>query len=90
MVLVDAQGKPVQASTDENPYASKDMDMALSHVVEECGEVIAAYGKCRRFGPLSVNPELPVEEQEMNGDWLLREIKDLQRAISVFGKFLNA
>lgn len=56
-------------------------EKALAHVVEEAGEVLAAVGKTQRFGPLSVNPLLPPEEQEMNLFWLLRELEDLKSAI---------
>lgn len=52
----------------------------LGYLVEECGEVLAAIGKSQRWGLESVNPELPSEEQEKNGDWLLRELDDLDRA----------
>lgn len=54
---------------------------ALSHLVEECGEVLAAAGKSLRFGLDSVNPLLPKEQQETNQDWLLREVHDLELAI---------
>lgn len=54
---------------------------ALAHLVEEAGEVMAAAGKSLRFGLDSVNPLLPVEEQETNEEWLRREIGDLKLAI---------
>jgi NTP pyrophosphatase (non-canonical NTP hydrolase) len=53
----------------------------LAHLVEECGEVLAAAGKTQRWGVNSVNPLLPPEQQETNGDWLFREIVDLDEAI---------
>lgn len=53
----------------------------LSHVVEECGEVLAAIGKTQRWGLKSVNPLLPEDEQEPNEDWLRRELDDLLDAI---------
>lgn len=54
----------------------------LGHVVEECGEVLAAIGKSQRFGLDSVNPLLPAEERETNRDWLKRELVDLKQAIA--------
>jgi NTP pyrophosphatase (non-canonical NTP hydrolase) len=53
----------------------------LGYLIEECGEVLAAAGKTLRWGPGSVNPELPTEQQETNRDWLWRELTDLSRAI---------
>lgn len=67
----------------KNGYEAKDLYQAMAHVVEECGEVIAAAGKSFRFGATSVNPELPTEQQETNFDWFLREVNDLERAIKV-------
>ena len=57
-------------------------DKRLAHVVEECGEVLAAAGKTQRWGPWSVNPLLPTEQQETNVAWLWRELEDLKLAIS--------
>ena len=54
----------------------------LDHLVEECGEVVAAAGKAMRFGTLGVNPHLPESEQETNLDWLKREMADLKGAIA--------
>lgn len=53
----------------------------LAHVVEECGEVLAAAGKTLRWGAHSVNPLLPHEEQETNLIWLMREMADLREAL---------
>ncbi len=68
----------------KDEYRSKTPEQALSHLVEECGEVLAAAGKTLRFGPGSVNPELPATQQEKNIVWLSREIQDLKRAINAF------
>lgn len=57
---------------------------ALAHLLEECGEVISAAGKLQRFGPQSVNPFLPPEQQVTNMDWLMAEIADLKLAIAHF------
>ncbi len=53
----------------------------LGYLVEECGEVLAAVGKTQRWGLESVNPDIPVAQQETNRDWILRELKDLKGAI---------
>lgn len=55
----------------------------LGYLVEECGEVLAATGKSIRWGLGSFNPELPPEQQETNRKWVLRELKDLKRAIKL-------
>lgn len=57
------------------------LDQALAHVTEEMGEVLAAVGKTQRFGPHSVNPTLPPEQQETNSVWCRREIADLRGAL---------
>lgn len=59
-------------------------DKKLSHLIEECGEVVAAAGKLQRFGRESFNPLLPVEQQETNESWLRRELQDLKMAIARF------
>jgi len=56
-------------------------DEKLGYLVEECGEVLAAVGKTQRWGLESVNPEIPVAQQETNREWVLRELKDLRSAI---------
>ena len=61
-------------------YLQKGFDKQLAHVVEECGEVLAAAGKTQRWGLDSYNPE-PTSDREQNGDWLSRELKDLEKAI---------
>ena len=40
-------------------------------------------GKTIRWGLDSVNPELPIEQQETNKEWLIRELVDLQNAIKI-------
>jgi NTP pyrophosphatase (non-canonical NTP hydrolase) len=62
-------------------YIRRGVDFAIAHLVEECGEVLAAAGKTQRFGLDSYNPELHPELRETNRDWLLRELCDLQDAI---------
>jgi hypothetical protein len=55
----------------------------LGYLIEEAGEVLAAAGKSMRWGFLSVNPELPEEQQEFNAVWLRREMADLRRALDM-------
>lgn len=62
-------------------YLRPGPDFAIAHLVEECGEVLAAAGKAQRWGLDSVNPEIPANQQETNRDWLLRELRDLDGAI---------
>lgn len=62
-------------------FLPEGFDKKLSHLIEECGEVLAASGKVQRWGLQSVNPLLPPEQQETNRDWLRRELTDLKQAI---------
>lgn len=65
-----------------NPkYLRPGAEFAIAHLVEECGEVLAAAGKSQRWGLNSVNPEVPIGRQETNRAWLLRELDDLEVAI---------
>ena len=67
---------------EENPqYRPTNTRQYLGYLVEECGETMAAAGKTLRWGLDSVNPELPVSEQETNRQWLKRELQDLKLAI---------
>lgn len=63
-------------------YLQNGFDKRLAHVVEECGEVLAAAGKTQRWGVWSVNPELPECDRETNLVWLRRELGDLLHAIA--------
>lgn len=63
-------------------YLHPGLPFALAHFIEECGEALAAAGKCQRWGMESVNPELPPTLQETNRQWLLRELEDLDGAIT--------
>lgn len=62
-------------------YLRNDPKFCAAHAVEEAGELAAALGKMLRWGPLSVNPELPPEQQETNIDWVRREYADLINAM---------
>jgi hypothetical protein len=57
-------------------------DKCLSHAIEECGEFLAAAGKTQRWGPYSVNPLVPTDQQERNIVWLLREMGDLAQSLA--------
>lgn len=70
-------------------YEPKTDEEKLGYLVEECGEVLQAVGKTLRWGPDSVNPELPRSEQEENRAWVLRELKDLKRAIRYVQEMLD-
>ena len=72
-------------------FRPADVQGALAHLIEECGEVLAAAGKIGdvlaaagktvRFGLNSVNPLIPVAERETNASWLLREMADLEKTL---------
>jgi len=70
-------------------YEVTSLTEALGYLIEECGEVQAAAGKTVRWGPDCYNPELPPEEREINRDWLLREVDDLEEAIKRIRAFLR-
>lgn len=63
-------------------YIRNDFDSILGHLVEECGEVLAAAGKTLRWGPDSYNPGIPKAQRETNLAWLKREIADLEAVIA--------
>lgn len=62
-------------------YLQDGFEKQLAHFIEEAGEALAAAGKTQRWGPWSVNPELPPHQQETNFAWLERELKDVEEAI---------
>lgn len=62
-------------------FLQKGFDKQLAHLIEECGEVLAAAGKTQRWGPRGTNPLLPGYKQEENAHWLWRELQDLKEAI---------
>ena len=65
-------------------FLPKDIEGKFAHLVEELGEATQAAGKILRFGPYSVNPLLPKEQQIMNEDKLLLELGDLSRAAQAY------
>lgn len=62
-------------------YRPETFNQKLGYLVEECGEVLSAVGKTMRWGLDSFNPELTEDKRELNRDWIIRELKDLKRAI---------
>lgn len=67
-------------------YRQKGFTKQLAHVVEECGEFLAAAGKTQRWGLQSVDPtggakkvfnEHGAQVKETNEQWLRRELADL-------------
>lgn len=70
-------------------FLQKGFDKQLSHVIEECGEVLAAAGKTQRWGRESVNPLVPLSQKETNENWLRRELKDLKEAIERLQKTMG-
>lgn len=70
-------------------YVPTNLKQKLGYLVEECGETLTATGKTIRWGLESYNPELPMHKQESNRKWLLRELKDLKRAIKFVEKHLK-
>lgn len=62
-------------------YIIMDFRHCLAHAIEECGEFLAAAGKCARWGKYSYNPE-PGASRETNVKWLLREMQDAEEALA--------
>jgi hypothetical protein len=62
-------------------YMRPGLDFARGKTIEEIGELSAALGKTIRFGWSSTNPELPEENQEINADWVQREMDDVRDAL---------
>lgn len=57
------------------------LESKLGFLIEECGEVMHAVGKTLRWGPESYDPGQPPGQQEANAAWVLRELRDLRKAI---------
>jgi len=70
-------------------YRPRTLEQKLGYLIEECGEVLAAVGKSLRWGLGGFNPELPYGQRELNGDWIQRELADLERALSLVKDALN-
>jgi hypothetical protein len=63
-------------------YLQDEIEKKFDHLVEECGEFLAAYGKMRRWGAFSYNPEVHPDEREPNIDWVWREVVDIRDAVA--------
>ena len=70
----------------DKAYEPSNFKQKIGYLIEECGEVLAAAGKTVRWGIDSFNPESPSCDRETNKKWLLRELKDLKRAIRYIEK----
>lgn len=70
-------------------FFQKGFNKQLAHLVEECGEVLAAAGKTQRWGPHASNPLIPMEQREENIDWLKRELNDLKEVIERLEKTIE-
>lgn len=76
----------------ESKYLQKGFEKQLAHVVEECGEVLAAAGKTLRWGRDSIDPtkrEGDDHFEETNAEWLLREMDDLTAAMARLRKTMK-
>lgn len=62
-------------------FLPTDLDTKRVHIIEEMAEVLQMYAKIQRFGELSVNPNLPPEEQITNIEAFHNELNDLDGAI---------
>lgn len=73
-------------------YEPKTTEQILGYLAEEAGEVLAAAGKTLRWGLRSTNPELRPGDPlygETNAQWLTRELRDLDGAISRVRRLLG-
>jgi NTP pyrophosphatase (non-canonical NTP hydrolase) len=67
-------------------YEPKTTAEKLGWVIEECGELLAAVGKTQRHGLDSWDPtdgakRTATGDRELNVDWVLREMLDVEKAI---------
>lgn len=62
-------------------YLPQGFDGCLTHLMEECAEVIVQAAKIQRFGVSSYNPLTPHED---NLGAIYRELDDLKQAIERF------
>lgn len=66
-----------------------DTQSPMEPPIKKPGEVQAALGKSVKWGMKSYNPELPEDQREYNFQWILKELKDLKRAIRFVEKFIK-
>ena len=80
----DGFGVPLPAenqSMSDKRFLQYGFDKRLSHLIEECGELLAAAGKTQRWGVWSFNPLIPKCDRETNLVWLRREMADVRQAL---------
>lgn len=70
-------------------YRSKTVNQAFAHLGEELSEAATAVYKLLRWGPDSVNPELPPEQRETNFEWVRREMRDVAAAYDELDRLLT-
>jgi hypothetical protein len=73
--------EPLKGGPKRAEYEPRTTEQRLAYFTEECGEAIAAAAKSLRWGLDSYNPE-PGASTEENGEWLWREIADIEAAIA--------
>ena len=73
----------------EPRYTPKTVEQKLGYLVEECGAVLAAIDKAKRWGLDSTNPVLPPDEHKTNRDRLLCEMHDLEVAIGLLREAIS-
>jgi len=72
----------------DSKFLQKGKNKQLAHLVEECGEVLAAAGKTQRWGWESTNPV--TGDPETNAEWLWRELQDLKLVIRRLEKSMKS
>ena len=70
-------------------YSPNTLRQKLGYLIEKCGEVLYAANRVRWGTTESYNPDVPAEERETNREWLLRELKDLRRAMHLIEEELH-
>lgn len=62
----------------QSKYLQAGFDKQLSHLMEECSELILAGCKIQRWGRHSWNPDLPPYKRTSNLRDLIREMQDIK------------
>ena len=70
-------------------YEPKTREQHYGYLIEEAGEVLAAAGKTLRWGELSANPEIRMQDRVTNVAWLRDEMRDLRGALDRMEKWLD-
>jgi NTP pyrophosphatase (non-canonical NTP hydrolase) len=58
-----------------------DIGLPEDRVIEECGEVLQAIAKIKRFGLQSYHPDRPNSDNQIE---VLKEIGDLRKALNAY------